>query len=66
MVKKTPKQFLGPENQHQCHIVIKELKSNKENTIDGINAILGKIITFYHKLYTTQKISSAKIDRYLA
>ena len=53
-----PKYFLGLERQH--HNVIKELKSNEENVIEGTNAILGEMITYYKKLYTMQNISSAK------
>ena len=49
---KNTKYFLGLERQHQCHNVIKELKSNKENVIEGTNAILGEMITYYQKLYT--------------
>ena len=56
--------FLSLERQHQCHNVIKELKSNKENVIEGTNEILGEMITYYQKLYTTQNISSAKIEEY--
>ena len=52
--------FLGLGNQYQCHNVIKELKSNEENVIEGTNVILGEMITYYKKLYTTQHISSAK------
>ena len=48
------KYFLGLERQHQCHNVIKELKSNEENVSEGKNAILGEMITYYQKLYTTQ------------
>ena len=58
------KYFLGLERQHQCHNVIKELKSNEENVSECTNAILGDMITYYQKLYTTQNISSAKIDEY--
>ena len=55
-----PKYFLGLERQHLYHNVIKELKSNEENVIEGTNAILGEMITYYKKLYTMQNISSAK------
>ena len=47
------------------YIVIRELKSNKGNVIEETNTILIKIITYYQKLYTTQHISSAKMDEYV-
>ena len=48
------KYFLGLGNQYQCHNVIKELKSNEENVIEGTNAILGDYIlpkVIYHTKY---------------
>ena len=61
---KNTKYFSGLERQYQYYNVIKELKSNEENVIEGTNAILGEMITYYQKLYTTQNISSAKIEEY--
>ena len=59
------KYFLGLERQHQCHNVIKGLKSNEENVFEGTNEILGEMITYHQKLYTTQNIFSAKIVKVL-
>ena len=38
----------------------------QKNVIEGTNAILGEIIAYYQKLYTTQNVSPAKIDEYLS
>ena len=60
---KNRKYFLGLERQHQCHNVIKELKSNEEYVIEGTNAILGEIITYYQKsMNSYQKLISQNLN----
>ena len=63
--EKNTKYFLGLENAHQSHNVIRELKCENDILIRNQSKILGKMCRFYEALYSSNMKEDIDIDNYL-
>ena len=64
--EKNTKYFLGLEAKQQSSNVIREIKSDGNDSITSQSDIMGEMCSFYEKLYTSKNISDTDIDNYLS